>query len=272
MYSDGTLTPAEIAARAKLRGLAAISITDHDTVAGCAEGERAAAAAGIEFVHGCEISAYQDGLQLHILAYLLDPRSQTLAARFAKLARLRDERNRDMLAALTGQGMEIDEDSLRRCAGSDIVTRSHFAIALRDGGYVGSIQEAFDRYIGYGGSAFVPHEGMTVRDCIEFIRGEGAIPVLAHPFLYKLEDDRAEKLVAVLAGYGLMGIEVLYASHTVAQTGLAKRWAKKHRLVETGGSDFHGEHRPHTDIGVGRGDLFVPYSVVENLRVLQQAH
>ncbi|MCL2852375.1 MAG: PHP domain-containing protein [Defluviitaleaceae bacterium] len=266
IYSDGTLSPGEIVARAKTKGLAAISITDHDTVQGLSEGESAAAAAGIEFLHGCEISAYHGNWQVHILGYCIDPRSQTLAAQFEELAAIRDERNRKMLDALGRIGIDVSHDQLSYAAGCNIITRSHFARVLWNRGYARSIQDAFDKYVSQGAAAYVPHEAMTTRDCIEFIRREGGVPVLAHPFQYHTDDSRTGKLVEELAGYGLMGIESIYTSHTLSQTLQAKRWANKYRLVETGGSDFHGENRPAADLGVGRGSLFVPYSIIENLR------
>ena len=265
VYSDGTLTPTEIAERAKARGCAAISLTDHDTMDGVPECEAAAESVGLELVCGCEISTYYGPWQIHILAYLMDSQSRTLVEKFSELALKREERNREMLAALARIGINISADQIRSAAGRNIITRAHFARVLCAQGYAASIQDAFDRYVSPGGAAFVPHEAMTARDCIEFIRGEGGAPVMAHPFLYKMDESYIDRFVGKLASDGLMGIEAFYTSHSPSQTALARRLANKYRLVETGGSDFHGEDRPHTEIGVGRGNLFVPYSVIDNL-------
>ena len=266
IYSDGTMSPSAIVERAKSKDLAAISITDHDTVDGLLEGENAAAEAGIEFIPGCEISTYHGEWQIHILGYHIDPRSRTLASQFQELASLRDKRNLDMLNSLAQIGVTIGQEQLEQAAGHSIITRSHFARVLWNMGHALGVQDAFDRYISPGGPAYVPHKAMTTRDCIEFIRREGGVPVLAHPFLYRLDDSTTERLVAALTEYGLMGIETFYTSHSAAQTAQARRWANKYRLVETGGSDFHGENRPAADLGVGRGSLFVPYSVINDLR------
>ncbi|MCL2617332.1 MAG: PHP domain-containing protein [Defluviitaleaceae bacterium] len=266
VYSDGTLTPGELINRAKAKNLRAISITDHDTVDGLTEGENAATAANIEFIPGCEISAYHNDLQIHILGYHINPRSKTLATQFSKLAIIRDERNQHMLQALSRVGIDVSNEQLEQAASGEIITRSHFAKVLWHSGHANSIRDAFDRYVAPGGAAFVPHTAMTVRECIEFIRCEGGVPVLAHPFLYHLHEPQVESLVQTLAGYGLMGIEAIYSSHTTYQINQATRWANKYRLVVTGGSDFHGENRPSSDIGTGRGSLFVPYSIINNLQ------
>ena len=271
VYSDGTLRPKEIVERAKLKGLRAISITDHDTVDGLLEGESAAALAGIEFLHGCEISAYYNDLQTHILGYYIDPRSKTLAAKFKELAVHRDERNQDMIDALAQIGINLSHEQLAQVADGDIITRSHFAKALWVGGYADSISDAFYKYISPGCPGYVPHEALTAVDCIEFIRGEGGVPVLAHPFLYKMDDTQLERFVKTLVDSGLMGIEAVYSTHTHAQTQTARKWANKYRLVATGGSDFHGDNRPTADLGVGRGSLFVPYCIVDELRQAKES-
>jgi len=270
-FSDGTLTPTELVERAKARGLRALAIADHDTIDGLLEGEAAALAAGIEFVPACEISGYQDDLQLHILGYYIDPRSEMLVDKLAELITLREDRNYRMQKALGRLGINISHEQLRESAGYDIVTRLHFAKVLRDIGSAVSIQDAFDRYVSPGRPGYVPHEAITAKDCIELIRSVGGVPVLAHPFLYKLDDSQIESAIKTLAGYGLLGIEAIYTSHTPEQTELAKFWANKYRLTIAGGSDFHGDNRPRTEIGVGRGNLFVPYSVLEGLRQVRDS-
>ena len=265
-YSDGTLSPTELVERAKEKGLCALAIADHDTIGGFMDGEQAALAAGIEFVPACEFSAYLGDLQVHMLGYYIDPTSEMLVDKLTELITIREERNHDMQQALARLGINISNEQLREAAGHDIITRLHFAKVLMSIGCVESIQEAFDKYVSPGGLAYVPHKALTAKECIELIKNAGGVPVLSHPFLYKLDDSQIEDTIQTLVDYGLMGIEAIYSSHTAQQTELAKFWADKYNLVVTGGSDFHGANRPAVDVGIGRGNLFVPYSLLEGLK------
>jgi len=271
IYSDGTLSPAGLVERAKEKGLRALAIADHDTIGGLLEGEEAARKADIEFVPACEVSVYEGDLQVHMLGYYIDPRSKILADKLAELITLREERNYNMRQALARLGIEISHEQLSEAAGHDIITRLHFAKVLRDIGQVESIQDAFDRYVSPGGLAYVPHKALTAKEGVELIKSAGGVPVLAHPYLYKLNNSQIEKTIKTLTAYGLMGLEAIYSSHTTGQTMQAMSWAKKYRLVVTGGSDFHGSNRPSTEIGIGKGSLFVPYSILEGLKQARDA-
>jgi len=265
IHSDGTLSPVKLVEQAHANRLCAISITDHDTIDALAQGQAAAERLGIEFVPGCELSVYEGDIQIHILGYYIDATNQALITQLENLRALRDQRNDSMLKALERLGMPIPRDVLRDMASSRLITRMHVAKAMKHLGYCRTYDEAFEKYISYGRPAFVPHESMSVSACIDVLRGAGGVPVLAHPYSYELNTEEIEPLIAKLASYGLEGLECFYHNHTKMQTKRALSWASKHRLLSTGGSDFHGANRPGVELGRGSGGLCVPYSVWENL-------
>lgn len=260
--SDGTLSPAEIVRQAHDRGLAAISITDHDSIDGVSEGLEEATRLGIEFVSGCELSVYEGKQQVHILGYFIDTQNVFLQKQLQELQQLRDGRNDKMLDALKNIGLPIPQQQILAIASSRLVTRAHIAKAMVRMGYCRSVREAFARYIGYGRPAFVPHESMSAQACISMLLEAGGIPVLAHPYAYELQADQIEELLKTLANYGLMGLECYYYNHSRASTKRALKWTQKYRLLATGGSDFHGDNRPGVYLGHGHGGLRVPYALL----------
>lgn len=265
-YSDGTLAPAEIVRSAHEAGLAAVSITDHDSVDGLADGRAEAQRLGIEFVDGCELSVYEDDLQVHILGYFVDTSNPTFLTQLENLRTLRDERNDLMLLALARLGIRISSDDLLKVASSRLVTRAHIARALVNLGHCRTIQEAFDTYIGFGQPAFVPHSSISAQSCVELILSVGGFPSLAHPYSYKLSPRELNRVITLLAGYGLRGLECYYHNHTPSLTKHALEIANKNHLLPTGGSDFHGENRPGVSLGCGSGNLCVPLKVLDDMK------
>jgi len=255
IFSDGALSPEALVARAVDRHLAALALTDHDTVEGIAPA-REAAAGMIELVPGIELSSAFDGVDLHILGYYLNPDDARLCER---LVRFRDERRRRALAIvdrLAAAGAPVDPQAVLRRAGPGVVGRPHVAEALVEAGHVESLDQAFRRYIGPQGVAFVPRPAFSPEEAIALIHAADGVSALAHPGAL-LADAVIERLVAS----GLRGIEVWHPQHSPTTIRRYRALATRLGLVETGGSDFHAEGR-----GTDLGDIAVPITVLAPLK------
>lgn len=254
-FSDGLLSPEALVERALQRGLAAIAVTDHDSVEGV---PRARAAAGnqLEVVPGIEISSAEDGQDLHILGYYLDTGHAPLGQRLKRFQDERGDRARAIVQRLEGQGIAIDAEAMLAAAGPGVVGRPHVAAALVAGGFVVDSEEAFRRYLGIRGSAYVPRPAFRPEAAIALLHAANGISVLAHPGP-AVSDRLLERLVEV----GLRGIEVWHPLHGAALVRRYRALAQRLDLVETGGSDFHGQPR-----GADLGDLGVPIAVLDRLK------
>jgi len=267
--SDGTLSPAELVAQAKALGLAAIAVTDHDTIDGLQEAM--AAAKGIEVIPGVEISADFNG-ELHILGYYFDPASASLASCLAELRRYREERNPRIVSRLQELGFNITLGEVEQESGGKVVGRPHFAKVLLKKGYLGSIAEAFEKYLAVGKPAYFKKEKLSPREAIEVISQAGGIPVLAHPKYLDLSPKALEELVRELELAGLRGIEAFYSSHTPDETKLYREIGLKYGLCLTGGSDFHGDNKPEIRLGSGTGDLQVSEQLLLPIKKLVEKY
>lgn len=245
----------------------AVAITDHDTVAALGEGRAAADARGIEFVPGIEISAEYSPGTMHVLGYYIDEQSSLLIERLDQLKLAREKRNPEIASRLQAMGMDIGYDEVAAVAGNEIVGRPHFAKLMVERGYARTIQDAFDRFLKKGAPGYVEKGRLSPRDSIEVIHNAGGVAVLAHPYQLGLGTfEEVSSVVGGLAAAGLDGIEALYSRHNSAQQAAYTQIAADHRLVVTGGSDFHGSYKPDIDIVTGLGNLKVPYTVLEELR------
>ena len=255
IFSDGTLTPEGLVARAVERHLAALALTDHDTLEGVARA-RTAAGGALELVPGIELSSAFDGVDLHVLGYYLNPDDSRLRER---LVRFREDRRRRALAIverLAAAGAPVDPQSVMRRAGPGVVGRPHVAEALLEAGHVESLDQAFRRYLGPQGVAFVPRPAFSPEEAIALIHAADGVSVLAHPGAL-LADTVIERLVAA----GLRGIEVWHPQHSSTTVRRYRALALRLGLVETGGSDFHAEGR-----GTDLGDIAVPVAVLGPLK------
>ena len=263
--SDGSLTPTEIIARARRCGLAAIAITDHDTLAGV----RAVMATGIPselpFLSGVEIStASPEGFpcrgSLHLLGYGVDPDDADLQQALERLQNARKDRNPRIIAKLNRLGIGISMADLEAQTTDGQIGRPHIAAWLLRNGVVATIDEAFERYLGSGRPAYADKYLIACEAAIQRVRGAGGAPVLAHPALIAPEGDwRLQDLIRHLKTWGLMGIEAYYPEHSPDQTRTYLSWADQLDLVATGGTDFHGDITPGIEMGVGDGSFRVPY-------------
>lgn len=264
-FSDGSLTPEELAGEIAATGLTAAALTDHDSTAGIARFVSACASRGVRGIGGVEISVEVKKGGLHMLGYFIDPEEPRLQSILGKIRDGRVERNREILEKLNSLGMELTWEEVTAFAGEDIVSRPHFARAMVERKYVTSTEEAFDKYLGKGKPGYVDRLRLGPADGIAAIRGAGGVAVLAHPFTLDLSNQELAKFVEELKGYGLAGIEVFYSEHTSQQQQLYLNLCRRMDLAPAGGSDFHGLINPSIRIGRGFGGLSVPDELVAGL-------
>ncbi len=265
-FSDGTYTPCELVDHALKKELAAVAITDHDTTMGINEAVIPAEASSLEIIPGIEISSLYDRLEIHIVGLFIDPEHPQLLAELDSLKKSRQERNLQMLESLGNLGINISYNELADFAKGDIITRAHFAKVMLQKGYITSVNEAFDKYIGDRCRAYIPRQLPSFQRAIEMIKNAGGIAVLAHPLLYKINIKGLENMVSHLKTAGLTAIEAYYSTHSPSDTKYIKRLAAENKLLLSGGSDFHGKNKKDLDLGTGYGSLAVPYEILDKLK------
>jgi 3',5'-nucleoside bisphosphate phosphatase len=267
--SDGSLSPGDLMAYARRKGAAAVSLTDHDTIEGLETALAAGKEIGLEVIPGLEISAQYPGGTMHLLGYYIDPSDPSLNRELLRLQEARRERNPKIISKLQSLGIPISFDQVQALADGQL-GRPHIARVLLQIGAVSSFEEAFQKYLAKGAQAYVEKFRFSPRDAISLITEAGGIPVLAHPFTLNYPSLRElKKLVQELKDNGLKGIEVLYSEHTSNQISDYFSLVKELNLVYTGGSDFHGGIKRDLDLLTGKGDLKIPYQVVEDLKALK---
>ena len=264
--SDGSYTPAELVNYALEKGLAAFALTDHDTTDGLDEALAAANGKNIEVIPGIEFSSEYEGRDIHIVGLYIDYHNDFFKRRLVHFVNGRILRNQEMCRRLADHGIPVSYEALTAEFPDCVITRAHYARYLLNHGYVKSLSEAFERYIGDHAPCFVPRKKITPMRAVEIIRKAGGFPILAHPMLYHMGTTQLEKLVASLKEIGLMGIEAIYSTHTPSDERKIRALAQKYDLCISGGSDFHGTAKPGLDLGTGYGKLFVPYDVLTTIK------
>jgi 3',5'-nucleoside bisphosphate phosphatase len=248
--SDGTFPPREVVRLAQERGLKAIALTDHDTIDGLQEAVAAGQEFGLEVIPGVEISAQYFQGSMHILGYFLNYDNELLAQRLAVLKQARKDRNPQIIAKLNKLGIPLTMEQVEAISGGGQVGRPHIARALYQGGYVRSLQEAFDVYLGNHGLAYVSKFRFPPEEAIAMIRDVQGVPVLAHPFTLGLHtSETLRPLLEELMALGLAGLECYYPEHSPVQEALYLSLARDLGLLITGGSDFHGDNKPEVSLG-----------------------
>jgi len=268
-YSDGSLTPAELIDFAIYKGLKVLAVTDHDTVDGLDEAVAYAADKDIVFVPGVELSTEYKDKDLHIVGLNIDHKAEGFKRYLKDFVDSRDVRNEKMCALLTEAGMPMTYEELKAEFPDSVITRGHYARFMLKKGYTSYLKEAFERYIGDNGPYFVPREKTTAADGVRLIVEAGGIPVLAHPMLYHMNWDRIQDAIDELKPVGLMGIEAAYTTNTPAEERQTREFAARNGLLVSGGSDYHGEAKPRTDLGMGFGNLYVSEDMWTKLRAAQ---
>ena len=262
--SDGSYTPTELVDYAIEKNLAAVAITDHDSIEGLDEAVAHAAALkerglpSVEVIPGIEFSTKYEKQDVHIVGLYISYDGQAFQDALGGFVDSRINRNRKMCANLQGAGIDITYEKLLAMYPDAVITRAHYASYLFENGYVKSRQDAFARYLGDHTKYFVPREKVTPAQAVELIVKAGGVPILAHPPLYHMGNDRLDALVSFLKADGLMGIEVFYSTYSNQDVRDMQRLADKYELLVSGGSDFHGANKPGLDLGCGYGRLFVP--------------
>ena len=265
--SDGTMTPSEVVRHAKAMGISAFALTDHDSVDGISEAIACAKEEGIEFVPGIEFSA-ADKTETHIVGLFIDPENETLLGTIQKLKDSRRRRMEDICSKLRALGMDITHDEALEIAGGNFVGRAHIAKLMVEKGYCETIRECFDKYIGLNKPAYSEKNELTAVEAVKSIKAAGGLAFLAHLNQTGYDLTQLEDLLTSLKEAGLTGIEGYYPEYTPEQTAQYRALATKLDLAFEGGSDFHGKMKPHIEIGVGKGDLKIPYYVHQHLKEL----
>ena len=269
--SDGSDAPAALMAMAARVGLSAIALTDHDTVEGLGEARAAAADAGVRLIDGCELSCEVGPATMHLLVYFLADTPGPLQDRLGGLQAARADRNRRIVAVLQAHGLDVTLDEILAEAGGGSVGRPHVAGVLLRKGYVSSVQEAFDVWLGKGKPAYLERERLLPAEAIALAHASGAVAVLAHPTSLGFDAPALGGFVAGLAADGLDGVECDYGRYSPELRGALRSLAGRLGLAVTGGSDYHGRYKPDIALGSGTGDLAVPDDLLDALEARRPA-
>jgi len=267
VMSDGSMTPAEIVRHAKAQGLAAVALTDHDSIDGVkeamAEGERI----GIEVVPAIEFSV-KSKTEMHILGYYIDIENPEMLAALETIRQVRKLRTAETCQKLNALGFDVTVEEALAIAPAGIVGRAHFAKLLADKGYTTSVKEGFELYLNNGKPAYSSMQFLSRIEAVKLIKKAGGLSYVAHLHLCRFDDDYMIKILAQLRWNGLDGIEGYYTDYTPELQVKYMDMAKLLSLAISGGTDFHAEMKPHIQIGTGLGNMKIPYSVLEEMKAL----
>lgn len=270
--SDGSFSPAELVDYAIEKNLAAVAITDHDTIEGLDEAIAHGAAlrekgiSDIEVVPGIEFSTKYEKQDVHIVGLYIAYDSPVFLEPLNSFVNSRTNRNIKMCENLQAADIDITYEKLQERFPDAVITRAHYASYLLEQGYVKSRQDAFARYLGDHTKYFVPREKVTPAQAVKLILKAGGVPILAHPPLYHMGQERLDALTASLKEDGLMGVEAFYSTYSNQDVRDMLHLAEKYDLLLSGGSDFHGANKPGLDLGCGYGKLYVPEDLLTDIK------
>jgi predicted metal-dependent phosphoesterase TrpH len=269
--SDGSERPSDVVERALALGLTSLALTDHDTLEGIEEARTAAAGSDLDLIPGTELSLDHLGA-MHLVVLWLEPGPGPLQDRLASIQHGRLARNAAIVGLLGELGMPVTIEEVTEESGSGSVGRPHIAAVMMRKGYVESIAEAFDLWLGAGRPAYAGRPRLSPEEAITLALASGGVPILAHP--HTLGINRAEEMADLLTrlrGAGLVGLEAVCAGYRRHEREGYADLARRFGLVASGGSDYHGLYKPGLELGVGYGDLHVPETVVDRLRAHRRA-
>ncbi len=263
-HSDGSSTPTQLVAEAKKKNLI-IALTDHNTVSGLPEFLSEAEREGITAVGGTELSTEYEGKEFHLLGLFIDPehyeRVESLCREFI---RLKEYSNIDLCDKLKRLGYSIDYAAVKARNIKGNANRAHIAAELMKAGYVDSVQEAFSRLLDERCGLYTPPPRLQLTDAIGFLREISAVPILAHP-MKEVSPERLREILPELVKAGLIGIETMHSSYSDEDIAVAKQIAGDFGLLESGGSDYHGDIKPGVALGAGKGNLNIDSSIYHAL-------
>ncbi len=247
--SDGSLTPTEVVERAHQKGVTSLALTDHDTINGQAEAAKAALDNNINFIPGIEISTTWENKCFHILGLNIDPKNTTLVSGIKNLQTLRTDRAKKIALKLEKRRIPNAYEAVLKMARGGMVTRAHFATFLLENNYVSTQQQAFDRYLGKGKTAFVSTVWADLDKVVNWINQAGGIAVIAHPMRYKLTASWMKRFLTSFKETGGQGLEVVTGRSSAEEIRRSMAYAKQYQLAASVGSDFHTPANQWVELG-----------------------
>ena len=263
--SDGSMTPYELVKHAHERGLKAIALSDHDTIAGIDEAREAGREYGVEVVPAIEFSVQSD-TETHILGFYIDHKGQLIQDALENINSVRWQRTVNTCNKLRELGFDVTLEEAQAIAPSGIIGRAHFARILAEKGYTQSVKEGFDKYLANGRPAYDGTQYLTAEAAVKLINDLGGVAFVAHPHLIRLDDATLRAFLLKLKEVGLCGIEGYYNEYTHEMQDYFQNLARELGLEISGGTDFHAKMKPHIEIGIGQGDMKIPYSVLQRIK------
>lgn len=266
VFSDGSLTPTQLVEEAERMGLSAIALTDHNTVAGLPEFLAAAQGREVEAVPGIEFSSDYHGTDVHVVALFIQPEHYGIIMDLVEdMQRRKDRSNAELVDALCRAGYPMDYAALKAATPNGQINRAHIAGEMTRLGYTTSVKEAFERFLSPKLGYYHPPKRLSPFEIMDFIKSIGATAILAHPYL-TLPAEEVPAFLEEAVKHGLDAMETLYVTYDQETVRLAQETAEMFGLKQSGGSDYHGEFKPDIRLGVGKGDLAVPLSLLETLK------
>lgn len=266
--SDGTLTPSQLVDLAVEKGLSAIALTDHNNIEGLSEFYKRCREKGIDAAGGCEFTTEYEGTELHLIGMFIDEDKFDLVRKYLEeLVVAKAESCKITIENLQKAGYPVSYEEFKKLNGEGVKNRVHIANLLIAKGVVKEKQEAFDTLLSSKGQYYVPPKKLDFVKTIDFIHSIGAVAIWAHP-LFHVNQPRCDEILAAVKT--LDAVEVYYTTYSEDDTAFMQKMVEKYHLIASGGSDFHGDNKPDTFIGVGYGNLKIPYSCYENLIALKR--
>lgn len=265
IFSDGTFTPAEIIELAEKIGLGAVALTDHDSVGGLPGFIEAARNSPVKPVCGTEFSTDWGDKELHIVALFIPEKEFVAVSDYVRDYRIEKDRNNTVLVErLKANGYNIDYDEIKKENPGSLINRAHIATALIKKGYYRTTDEAFADVLSEKKGFYIPQKKPDSYKTISFIKSIGAVPVLAHPFV-NMDENELDRFLQQAVEYGLAGIETYCSHYGEDKIKKAFKAAEKYKLLQSGGTDFHGLRKPGIQLGTGHGNLRIPYEIYEKI-------
>lgn len=266
IFSDGTFTPTEIIKSAEKSGLKAVALCDHNTTDGLEEFLSSGENSPVTAIAGAEFSVDYNGIELHLLGLFLPKESFEKFSRLTKCANEHKEKsNLELIEALKSANIHLDYEEIKSKTPKGQVNRSHFAQVMMEKGYINSIAEGFETYLSKKSGFYREPKRISALEIINLIDTLGGAPILAHPFL-NLNENQLREFLPLAKSSGLIGMECFYSTFTDDETALSLKLAKEFNILPSGGSDFHGYKKPDIELGVGKGNLKVPFEWAEAIK------